>query len=554
MRERISYLEATVNDERDRVFSPIQQQSTGRTNPLSLDGQPNDDLLGQAVSEVEYLSVAAMSGPDKQHFDVWKNISFSGFVKEAVAMSNLNPGVPARESHAEPQLPLTEMERDMRTIGLESLQSHIKTYHRFGAFGLPCISQEECMQSLEHVFQAIVQGQTLRFSHEMPEKLVFALSSVTIGMLLSSRSEKDGIVTRNVQALRYAVDHVATQSNAVTMVQCLMLVAVLSMLRPHAASTWHLLGLAMTKAVSIGLHRQPIVGNSEASGLLFWAIYVLDRWLACSMDRPFALEDADIALSMPEIRVNSMTDSNTPFSSALQIWTIHHARMLSDWRRSSNSNFELKFASYRHWHGTCSEIITGAENHNISAPNDGSVVAFMHKHQAQLTCRALVQLLAVSGGSLHPAILPKLKAEVETEVTQYITCSQSCVLKSGLPLTFLDAYDTSAAVIAYICIQQISDNTRRFSLGVKGMKVIMSAIEVIQNVSHQFTPMQGMIEVIWAFLAALEEHNSGDHPQVAVRSSSEPLENLHSAFASCEVPVPDHLRQLMESCFHPSVP
>ena len=101
---------------------------------------------------------------------------------------------------------------------------------------------------------------------------------------------------------------------------CIFLFIVFSMSNPFGGSTWHLLGIAMKKSVSLRLHREP-EAHSDTSDMLdkrrrlFWSLYTLDRsvllltplarreltsesTIGYVMDRPFNIQDSDISVQV----------------------------------------------------------------------------------------------------------------------------------------------------------------------------------------------------------------------------------------------------------------
>ena len=66
-------------------------------------------------------------------------------------------------------------------------------------------------------------------------------------------------------------------------IHCILCLAIFSTYSPHGGSIWHLTGLAMTRCISLGLHKRPephVAHSGSAADYrrkLFWSAYLLDR-------------------------------------------------------------------------------------------------------------------------------------------------------------------------------------------------------------------------------------------------------------------------------------
>ncbi|GLA91473.1 hypothetical protein AtubIFM57143_004973 [Aspergillus tubingensis] len=89
------------------------------------------------------------------------------------------------------------------------------------------------------------------------------------------------------------------------MLHSMQLMIIYSMFSSMGGSTWHLVGLAMKKAISYRFHKEPLsdIGIPEQKlnrrRNIFWNLYILDRTISCAMDRPFSIEDEDVTLQLP---------------------------------------------------------------------------------------------------------------------------------------------------------------------------------------------------------------------------------------------------------------
>lgn len=77
-------------------------------------------------------------------------------------------------------------------------------------------------------------------------------------------------------------------SGSFDFLRCIFLLVIYSIYNPFGGSTWHLLGLAMKKSMSLRLHREPEadIGTPETINnrrRFFWSLYTLDRLVSCQI-------------------------------------------------------------------------------------------------------------------------------------------------------------------------------------------------------------------------------------------------------------------------------
>lgn len=131
-----------------------------------------------------------------------------------------------------------------------------------------------------------------RTSHESGELSAAAQSyrdfsvylAVSIGMILSPQSGRVNLLAQSLHSAAVKLLPMILQcGNCFSLMHCLVLLVVYSMLSSNGGSTWHLLGLAMKRCVAFGLHKEQDtdsalpVEESERRMSLFWTLYSLDR-------------------------------------------------------------------------------------------------------------------------------------------------------------------------------------------------------------------------------------------------------------------------------------
>lgn len=101
--------------------------------------------------------------------------------------------------------------------------------------------------------------------------------------------------------------------DALEQLQCLLLTALYSIMRPMKPGVWYCLGVALRLTTGIGLYTE-MPGVLEASTSipqdsseslierkrrLFWCSYALDRQVCVHLGRPFGIADSDIKVNLP---------------------------------------------------------------------------------------------------------------------------------------------------------------------------------------------------------------------------------------------------------------
>lgn len=496
------------------------------------EGQP----VQTNTPEVEYLSLTAMSGTDAHEPDAQQRPFLAMFVQSVLDTSGTNPAVTSSSSTLDLENVLAAP-----IPGLYSLEQGtlIQSCRRLYIAGIDC-AIEDADLGFVCIF---VESQTLRtstaISQQSPEEIIVACFIMAITLLQGARPhEAASVVPRLIKRVKDANAILSTQGSDMAQVRCLSLQAVLSLFDPTASSCWHLIGLAVTKAISMGLHRgtstttEQDVGKSGSS--LFWTIYILDRTLAFTMDRPFSLEDSDITLDQPQMPGDLQQLSLDAAINALGNWIIPYMQMLSGWRRELGLDLNARFASYLYWRTMYTELADSLET-KLTDEDPQHVIdlmAFVRKQESQLVCRALLQLvdIAYTKDPTNEAG-HELRASATLEVPRFISRLEDYVQKHTSGLNFIDAYDVVGATLLLIHCQYSLPTSPR--IAVSDLKLLITCIELLQTVAERFPPIKAFKEVLWKFLAALESGSD---------------EELLAHAALCEVPVPGHFMRVMKSC------
>ena len=140
-------------------------------------------------------------------------------------------------------------------------------------------SQNQC-----HEFIESCEDNTTKVSGPKALSLLTVYLAIATGALLSQESSRLVSLVNSLHASagkRLSV--VLRNGDGLGIIHCILCLAMFSTYSPHGGSTWHLIGLAMTKCISLGLHKSPEPHATFSPTVsayrwrLFWSAYSLDR-------------------------------------------------------------------------------------------------------------------------------------------------------------------------------------------------------------------------------------------------------------------------------------
>jgi hypothetical protein len=140
------------------------------------------------------------------------------------------------------------------------------------------------------------------------------------------------------------LDAVFQKEDGVDIVQCLHLLVIFSMHSSAAGSSWHLIGFGMKKCLALGYHKEPAIISEDADERrwAFWACYLLDRLISAALDRPFAINDSDISVQLPQ-------DAGNP-KDVQYLHLFRYAMLLSDVIADGcRSPMTIQLSALLHW-------------------------------------------------------------------------------------------------------------------------------------------------------------------------------------------------------------
>ncbi|KAL4951874.1 hypothetical protein BDW69DRAFT_196136 [Aspergillus filifer] len=324
--------------------------------------------------------------------------------------------------------------------------------------------------------------------------------AIAIGSLLSPQSARAELLSQNLHSAAVKLLPQIVQSGSCnSLIHCLLLLIIYSLLCPTGGSTWHLLGLAMKRCVALGLHKEQ-QGNSQIPENestkrihLFWSLYYLDRLICTTMDRPFGIQDEDISVPFPE------SPSASEDSAMFDLHLLIYARLTTSIRDSEERCPIFHFKNICFWREVPRGQLPMLDNHEAA-----------RNHIQQLSCRAMVQVLPMCVGVNYDNPFAKSQG-MEVEKCIRDVCEEMIdrmyrdLDQPSSLISFTDGYDIFAAGVAMLstsnmpineatvvnkCIALLTSLGERFS-GIKVFRRVllaMSDMGIRKGSEHTPTP------------------------------------------------------------------
>ncbi|KAK8125399.1 uncharacterized protein PG998_001158 [Apiospora kogelbergensis] len=231
-----------------------------------------------------------------------------------------------------------------------------KPFDRYLDMSIQCFPFIERTQLMEEY--AIVSRADLGNSGELlassPGQIVRTYVAVATGILLTPDfRHMETFATSLALTAQQHIPRVDGSSRELETVQCLIAIAVFSLFTSFGGSTWHLLGLALSRCVSAGMHHirvsdaQSDDEEKRGSSRAFWCLYVLDTLVSASLDRPFFVQDEDITTLPPSHNSSSSGDFEIFHRTVVQ-----GAKLLRDTQRNPEKGALFHFINMQHFRET----------------------------------------------------------------------------------------------------------------------------------------------------------------------------------------------------------
>lgn len=287
--------------------------------------ETTEHTVEAAMGEIGFLSRSAMAEPRNERDEDPQELATGRMLRAALAITGANPiesridalqqvvgGMADQSFSLKRPLVTPFVSRFLDTEGIRFL--HINSTHLW--------------EDLEEFFAESGSSHSRAFIAR-PARLFNFYLAIATGMLVSPQSASLQGLACSIHAAAVRLFSTIAQSESnVNILSCMISMVLFSMHSPLGGSTWHLVGLAMKKAIAFGFQKasKPNTGISEypdaliAKYNIFWDLYTLDRYvdllhtpspklrqgtsqqltlvrnISAIMDRPFSIEDDDITV------------------------------------------------------------------------------------------------------------------------------------------------------------------------------------------------------------------------------------------------------------------
>jgi hypothetical protein len=137
-----------------------------------------------------------------------------------------------------------------------------------------------------------------------------------IGSAIRQTTDSDNSTLPN-QFLLTALDFDSTlrESISIASIEAMLLLVLYNLRTTSNSSVWYMIGLAMRTCLDFGFHRETSYRRlsqheTELRRRLFWSVYIIERYTAWSLGRPFSVAEEEIDAAPPSNIDDSITNDS----------------------------------------------------------------------------------------------------------------------------------------------------------------------------------------------------------------------------------------------------
>jgi hypothetical protein len=239
------------------------------------------------ATTMSYLPLSAMAEPrDRQQTSQHEQYSFETFLNAAISVSGSDPACSRNTGNAFSE----SIEMFYKTLvpaGMKFSRSitdePVQRYLDVCDASCPFLDRKVFLARYTHIMESLEKAPNEGISSQAASDLLMIDIAIASGMLVSPGYRlKESVSTTLAQRAFRLVPRVLSESDNAAIVRCLVALTIYSTLSPHGGSTWHLMGLALARTMSAGMHTAGVSDCSASEkekregGRLFWSLYILD--------------------------------------------------------------------------------------------------------------------------------------------------------------------------------------------------------------------------------------------------------------------------------------
>lgn len=272
-------MEACIRRQRRRQESGPPENVQGSQNEGSLSEQNvTEHTVQAAMGEIGYLSLVAMAETRDGNGGLSQQLSLGSMLRSALSLSGADPAQSAIDLHAQSIAVMVDSSMILRReLALPFITRFTETV---GVMFLH-INPKELLDDVD----LISSHDPARNKRELSTVKRFNLYlSVATGALVSPESGGfQGLASNYHSAAMKLYPEILQNGTRVDILHCMLSLIIYSMHSPLGGSSWHLIGLAMNKAIAFGFHKDNDADGRISPEVLgtrrniFWSLYMLDR-------------------------------------------------------------------------------------------------------------------------------------------------------------------------------------------------------------------------------------------------------------------------------------
>lgn len=137
-----------------------------------------------------------------------------------------------------------------------------------------------------------------------------------IGAAIRQTTDNENSISPNgylLTALEF--DSTLRESISIASIEAMLLLVLYNLRSTSNSSVWYMIGLAMRTCLDFGFHRESSYRRlssheTELRRRLFWSVYIIERYTAWSMGRPFSVAEEEIDAEPPSNLDDSITNDS----------------------------------------------------------------------------------------------------------------------------------------------------------------------------------------------------------------------------------------------------
>ncbi|KAJ6032043.1 hypothetical protein N7540_002775 [Penicillium herquei] len=506
-----SYLN-NLKRKRDELTEQIQRRRTVRPRNITTEvlqaprspsspsrhehgpsGQESTEHTVQAaMGEIGFLSHSAMAEPRDEKSNFSEALTMGRMVRAAMALSGATPS----QSSVDPyMMRIASMSDSVVDIGRDLAAPFFTTFLQTRGSQFLHIDLNDLRADFDTIFN---NSPTLSEGiNPIPDSKAFVVYMyVATGVLVSQESGAlQGLAGALYRKASKLLPAIMKCGNRIEILNCMLALALYSMQSPQGGSTWHLVGLAMKKAIAFRFHNDPdSLGTIPSLVLLmrrniFWSLYTIDRTISMIMDRPFNIEDDEITVP---VSVSPGVTESQPYPSetyAIQNQSPEEYMDDSSVRDGASNSVLFHFSNISYWRDSFRSTKGQAFNSNFS-----------QKFAMQLSSRAMVEILKSTGSThIEPSMIHDSQAitkDIITACSEYIEDEYRSSERGEFSGGFVEGYDIFTAGVI-ICLAGGSPNSFA-DLGIQN-----KCTALLTAVGERFVGLRVFRRVLWALSDAV---------------------------------------------------